>query len=288
MESAAELASRLTKASRKKLWNVYTAFDWPESLDDSRWFMAPELISLYGTDTWNELDEERRRKLSFHELVNFFSFVLQGERPLLEGVSHRLYTRPTFGDVTEYMHHFLDEENKHMVMFWTFCERYNQGQIYPEKKLALSREYAQGEEDIVFFIKVLVVEEIGDYYNVAMQRDDRLHPIVQQINEFHHTDEARHIIFGERYLQELWERHSESWSEQTLGEFRSWLAEYLPSSWRDFYNPSVYRDAGIEDPYAARQAALDAPECRAHRRRCSDKLTSYLLDTGMLLEEPAL
>lgn len=288
METAAELASRLSRASIKKLYDVYGLFDWPEALDDTRWAMTPELVSLHGTPVWDELDEAGRRKLAFHDLVNFFSFVLQGERPLVEGVSHRVYTKQHDDpDVCEYMHHFLDEENKHMVMFATFCRRYA-GKIYPEKKIELPQKLSKGEEDIRFFIKVLVVEELGDVYNVEMAKDERLDPLVRQINAVHHSDEARHIIFGRRYLKELFDRHVDRWSPEELAGFRTWVVDYLNSAWRDFYNPSVYKDAGIEDPYGVRQMALAHPACRAHRNRVSSKLLGYLVEAGVLLEAPEL
>ena len=85
------------------------------------------------------LDDAQRKRLSFYELAGFFSLILQGERPLLEGMSHRLYTLEKRLPVLEYLHHFLDEENKHMVMFGEFCHRYI-GKVYPEKKIALPRE----------------------------------------------------------------------------------------------------------------------------------------------------
>ena len=82
---AVELAPRLTDASRRKAWDVHTAFDWPERLDpEAEWYMLPELISIYGTDTYEALSESERQKLSFYEIVNFFSFVLYGERPLID------------------------------------------------------------------------------------------------------------------------------------------------------------------------------------------------------------
>lgn len=288
METAAQLASRLSQASIKKFYDVYRRFDWPERLDESRWHLSPELVSIHGTPVWDGLDAARQRRLSLHELVNFFSFVLQGERPLVEGVSQRVYTKAHDDpDVCEYLHHFLDEENKHMVMFATFCRRYA-GKIYPEKKIELRQDLSRGEEDIRFFLKVLVVEELGDVYNVEMAKDDRLDPIVREINHTHHCDEARHIIFGRRYLKELFDRHVEQWAPGELATFRAWVVDYLDAAWRDFYNPSVYKDAGLEDPYGVRQAALAHPACRAHRNRVSGKLLAYLVDAGILLEEPVL
>ena len=286
-ESASSLASRLSAASRRKLWDVYSHFDWPEKLDETKWCMPPELCSLYGTDVWNELDEAGQRKLSLYELGNFCSLVLQGERPLVQGLIHRIHGKDSPFEITEYLHHFVDEENKHMVMFGEFCHRYI-GKIYPEKKLILPRKYAKGEEDVVFFCKVLVVEEYGDYYNVAIEKDERCDELVRELNRMHHVDEARHLAFGRRFLAELFEHHAGNWPEETLRGFRTWLAEYLRASWGDYYNPTMYKDAGIADAYGVRQMALLHPTCAAHRARASDKLVTYFLKHGLLSEQPAL
>lgn len=285
--SVEAIAGRLSRGSKKLYYSVHEKFSWPPTLDDSVWAMSPEYVSLYGTPVWEAMSEPQRRKLAFHECAGFFSLILHGERPLLEGMSHRLYTLENDLTVTEYMHHFLDEENKHMVMFSSFLRRYV-GKVYPEKKVAFARPLAKGEEDIGFFAKVLVVEELSDVYNVAMAADERLAPIVREINHTHHVDEARHIFFGRAYLKRLWDQHAPAWSEAQRGAFRAWLVDYVNASWRDFYSVAVYRDAGIADPYAARDIALASPACRAHRQRCSEKFIANLVESGILLERPLL
>jgi hypothetical protein len=287
METTSSLAARLTQASRRKLWDVYTAFQWPERLDDAKWCMPPELISIYGTELWDNLDEERRRKLSLYEIGNFFSLVLQGERPLVQGLVHRFHEKHAAPEITDYLHHFVDEENKHMVMFGEFLRRYV-GKVYPEKKISLPRKLAKGEDDVAFYCKVMVVEELGDYYNVAIQTDDRCDPIVRELNRVHHIDEARHLAFGRAWLAELFERHRKGWSEDELATFRKWLADYLKSSWGDYYNPAMYRDAGLPDDYQIRQTALSHPACAEHRKRASSKLVNYFVKHGLLAEEPVL
>jgi hypothetical protein len=288
METTAHLATRLTNASRRLHWTVHEQFQWPERLEEGTWSMPPELISIYGTPAYEALDEAARRRLSLYELGNFFSLVLQGERPLVQGLVHRFHSKHTAGSVTDYLHHFVDEENKHMVMFGEFCRRYI-GKVYPDKKpVATARKHAKGEEDVVFYCKVLVVEELGDYYNVAIQNDERCPAIVRELNRVHHVDESRHLAFGRQFLAELFETYRPQWSEEVLAGFRAWLAEYLKSSWGDYYNPQMYRDAGIEDGYAMRQLAFAHPACAEHRRRVSQKLVTYFLKHGLLAEEPAL
>ncbi len=281
------VAEKLSRGSIKFFYDVHSKFEWPDKLDDSEWAMSPEYVSLFGTPTWDGLSEAQQRKLAFYECGGFFSMILHGERPLLEGMSHRLYTSEKDLTITEYMHHFLDEENKHMIMFSSFLRRYF-GKVYPEKKVAHARVLAKGEEEISFFAKVLVVEELSDVYNVAMASDERLAPIVRAINHTHHVDEARHIHFGRVYLKQLWDRHTPAWSEEAKQSFRAWLVDYINASWRDFYSPYVYRDAGIPDPYGVREHALASPVCREHRQRCSMKYVKNLVDCGILAEIPQL
>jgi hypothetical protein len=76
---------RLTKLSRERSWNVYTDIAWPEALTGERYCMAPELMSIWGTEHWDTLTEEQRVRLSLYECANFFSLTLQGERPLVAG-----------------------------------------------------------------------------------------------------------------------------------------------------------------------------------------------------------
>ena len=282
-----QVADKLSRGSKKLSYDVHKRFAWPERLDASQWLMSPEYVSLYGTPLWDAMSEAQRRTLAFYECAGFFSMILHGERPLLEGMSHRLYTLEKNMTVTEYMHHFLDEENKHMIMFSAFLRRYF-GKVYPEKKVPYARALASGEEDIAFFAKVLVVEELSDVYNVALAADERLAPIVREINHTHHVDEARHIYFGRVYLKQLWDRAAPAWSEAQRESFRTWLVDYVNASWRDFNSAAVYRDAGIAEPYEAREMALASPACRAHRQRCSEKYLGNLVSRGILREAPVL
>jgi hypothetical protein len=285
--STSTLAEQLTKASRRELWDVYSYFQWPDALPADAWCMSPGLVSIHGTDAWSALDEAQQKRLSLYELANFFSLTLQGERPLVAGMSDLLYSSKLTPSQTEYLHHFMDEENKHMVMFGMFCRRYV-GKVYPEKKLSLPREYAKGEEDVAFFCKVMVVEELGDYYNVLMMRDKRIHALVQEINFVHHRDESRHLGFGRQFTTELWNKWSPTWSPEVLARFQAWLASYLKSSWADFYNPTMYKDAGLADGYGVRQLALAHPACKEHREKASRKVVNYFLRNGMLAAQPEL
>ncbi|HVF89065.1 MAG TPA: diiron oxygenase [Blastocatellia bacterium] len=291
MSEFATTVERLCEASKRDYMNPYSSLEWPETLDPEQWFTSPELISLYGSEAYDRLREPVRKRLSFYEAVNFFSLNIHGEKALVEGLARRLYARGPGGseseEVTGYLHHFLDEENKHMIYFGRFCTKYA-GKIYPDKKMAFPREYEEGEEDFLFFAKIMIFEEISDAFNVRMARDDRLVPLARRINLLHHRDEARHLVFGRRMVKELFTRHSEKWSGRTLEGVREYVGNYLKATWREYYNPEVYKDAGLDSPYETYSAALDEPGGRERRRRISEPCVRYLLENEILIEEPLL
>ena len=193
-KNTSDLAKLLSDASVKHYYSPFDAIVFPESVDMDSWFTSPELLSLYGQPEWETLSEEQRKRLSFLEAVNFYSLNIHGEKSLIEGLAQRLYDEKS-AEHSRYIHHFLDEENKHMTFFGTFCMKYA-GKVYPDRKMAFEREYEEGEQDFMFFLKVFLFEEIVDFYNVTMAKDPRLNPLARQINEIHHFDEARHLAYG--------------------------------------------------------------------------------------------
>ena len=279
-DTLAEAADRLCASSRRAYQNPYEAIDWPDALERPGWCTSPELISLYATPAWDALGEEARRELSFWEAVNFYSLNLHGEKALMEGLARRLH-QPGLEEVTGYLHHFLDEENKHSIWFGTFCRRYA-GRVYPDRTVSFPRDHAPGEDDLLFFARVAIFEELVDRYNSAMGRDARLVPVARQINARHHAEETRHLVFGRHVVEHLWARHRRGWSDETVEGVRRHLAGYLVSTWRAYYNPDAYRDAGLAEPHALARQAWEHPATIEHRRTLSGKALGWLADLGVL------
>jgi P-aminobenzoate N-oxygenase AurF len=278
----------LAEKSRKAFYDPYTSLTFPDSVGiGEEWFTAPEFISMHGTESYDALNEQQQKTLSFYEAVNFFSLNIHGERMLLEGLAHRLYDAE-LRDVAKYLHHFLDEENKHMIYFATFCLRYA-GKIYPDRKVIFPREYAPGEEHFLFFGRVMIFEEVVDYFNRHMGRDERLATVAREINRLHHADESRHLVFGRRIVKELFDHFRPAWSEATLEGVRTYLGDYFRVVWREYYNRDVYRDAGLEDSDGLARRLFEKDESRrAFRQRVAKSSVDYLLKIGVLTEEPKL
>lgn len=286
MDDFPRIVEKLCEASKKEYANPYSSMEWPEALDPEGWFMSPELLSIYGMPEYERLTEGEKKRLSFYETVNFFSLNIHGEKSLVEGLARQLYQKGN-QELSPYLHHFLDEENKHMIYFGGFCTRYA-GKIYRDRKMVFPRDYAPGEEAFLFFAKVLIFEEIVDLYNVKMSKDARLAPIARQINLSHHRDEMRHLVFGRNLVKDLFQRYAAVWPPEVVQGVRRYLAAYFSATWKEYYNPDVYKDAGLEEPYRLQEAALQNPSAQAHRKKISEGCIRYFLENNILEEEPVL
>jgi hypothetical protein len=271
---------KLCDASTTRRQPMAPVHEWPLALEPESWFFSPELISLHGTPEFEALDLRAQQRLSFFEAVNFFSLNLHGERFLVEGLAARLY-QPGNEVISRYLHHFLEEENNHMTWFGGFCQRYA-GKVYVDKKLKIEREYETGEEDLLFFARAVVFEEIGDAFNRRMARDERLHPLAREINRRHHAEEKRHLAFGRQLVAELHARYTDEWSPAAHERIADDLAAFLRATWAEYANVAVYDDAGLDDPFALRRRAFDSSAARARRAGIESGCVRFLNDLRIL------
>ncbi len=255
-------------------------FSWPASVDANAWYFTPELISLYGTEVWDSLHESARQRLSFFEAVNFFSLNIHGERYLISEISKRLFEDDNV-ELSRYLTHFVDEEARHMLYFSGFCDRYA-GKVYPDRSF---HDSLGGDEELdmfLLFARINVFEEIVDHYNRVMANDDRLVPVVREINRIHHVEELRHLNFGRRFLQHCLEQRIADLDADRRNTLREQLSGYLQLVWKQYYNPDVYRDAGIVEPFDVWRTYSAAAPAQEHREHVGQRRLSWLRRLDLL------
>jgi hypothetical protein len=201
----------------------------------------------------------------------------------MQGLAARLYRSDLMG-IADYLHHFLDEENKHSVYFGGFCVRY--ARLHRSRQAPFGTPRAGDVEDFLFFAKTLIFEELVDHYNRVQARDPRLHPLARFINENHHREETRHLVFGRCLVTALWSACAPQWSQALKDEIRDDLGCFLAASWREYYHPDVYADAGLSDPWELAEMAWSCETQRAHRRKVSSTCLKFLVSAGILVREP--
>jgi hypothetical protein len=264
-ERLEQVAQRLSELSRESSYNVYSLFEWPESLPASAYWLSPELVTCYGTAAWEELTEEQRIALTHSESVNFFSLNVHLIRELIGRVADRIYTS-RFPGVTEFFHDFISEENEHMWFFATFCQRYG-GKLYPARRMPLPTAAETGPlGDLTVFGRILIAEEICDWYNAHMAADSRLPPLIQRINEVHHRDEARHIAFGRQMMRALSREAARTATAEDLAKTADYLGRYVMVCLRSFYNSSAYADAGLGGAELRSRMLADPARSQIHQK----------------------
>lgn len=275
---------RLEAMAESDYYNPYTAFDWPETLDENLPWMSEELVTLAGTEEWDALTREQQLALTRHEAVNFFSLNVHGIRELLSEVVLRIHTK-TYADASEFLHHFIGEENEHMWFFGTFCLKYG-GKVYPPvPQVGMNRIEGVGDAatELIIFARILIFEELVDHFNALMATDQALPEIAREINRVHHQDESRHVAFGRHLFGKLLEQVKESRPED-IPVLATYLEAYLEYSVRSLYNPAVYRDAGLPEPLELRRRLLEHPARHAAHDRILNRTRKFLARNGLQVQ----
>lgn len=251
--------NRLEQMAESGYYNPYTIFDWPESIEPDKPWMSESLTTLAGTPMWDELTREQQIALTKYEAINFFSLNIHGIRELMSEVVMRIHER-TYANVSEFLHHFIGEENEHMWFFAQFCLRYG-GKLYPAQPTLQADSVAHLSpvaREMIIFARILIFEEIVDYYNAHMATDESLPHIAREINRVHHQDESRHVAFGRMVFTNLLGQVAKRDPDE-VPVVAEYLENYLQYSIGTLYNPAAYRDAGIPDALALRRRALEHP-----------------------------
>lgn len=277
------LTGRLSRMATEDYYNPYRLFSWPDSLPGDMPWMSADLLSVYGTGLMRELDESGLVRLAKWESVNFYSVNVYGIRELLSEVTSRLYA-PGFEEFTDFLHHFIGEENEHAWFFAEFCRRYG-SRIYPLPGLKTLETADRDIENFLVFAKILIFEEIVDYFNERMAEDTSLPETVRMVNRVHHKDESRHIAFGRQLVELLHHRLQRNAATAQLASLEHYLKRYIAWCLQSLYNPAAYRDAGLADPLETRRVLLASGARREVEQRFLRRPLSFLMKTGIFRDD---
>jgi hypothetical protein len=278
-----EAMARLVRLSVDLKYNAYAEFEWPAALADDQWWMGPELLSVAGTRFERELAPQQLLRLSHWESINLYSLSMYGERDLAQVVLQHIH-RGGFEEASEYFHHFVEEENKHMWFFSQFCMRYG-GKIYPQKSLKFSDFSEPALRSYLAFAKIMIFEEIGDYYNVRIEADEAIPPFVRHLNRMHHRDEARHLAMARRLLALLHSRARECNDAAAMAGAEAYLKRYMRAGLQSFYCVEAYQDAGIPEPFKLRNALISDPAREQVHQAILKRVVAYLVGSGQFQTE---
>lgn len=271
-------ADRLVTLSIKNKINPFKDIIWPDQLPDDLFWMPHHLMTVYGTKAAEQLSQDDLHRLSKWESIWFYSFNVHGERHLLRDVLDCMHT-PGYEDISEYMHHFVCEENNHSWFFSTFCKRYG-GKVYVDKRVQFQAEpTTPAVSAFLVFARILILEEMLDYYNVAIAADAAVPQVIRDLNALHHSEEARHMAFGRGIVTDLFAKLS---GKEEVEYCRNYLERYIGWCIDSLYYPQMYRDANIPDAFRFRNAVMNDPARREHHDALTARIRKFLSNLGVL------
>ena len=180
-----------------------SAVDW-SALDMDSFWLPEEAISIYGTDTYNQLSIGEQRRLSQAEFCNFIEAGLWLESLFMERIGRSVREdRSNLTDVTYHLHE-LREEAGHSLMFIELIKHSNlQIPTKHFKHLNFANLFARYApfNGSMFWIAVLVGEQVPDKMNRFVRKHkDCVCPTIVDIVSIHIHDEARHIAHAKSMI----------------------------------------------------------------------------------------
>ena len=255
-------------ASGSNLLSPRRAADWsalvPEGSLGDVWHVPPEWLDALQDD----LDERSRREVSRFVLAGIHSACAHAERRFVAAAADaRAHEHVPF------LLQLITEESEHADAFAAFAEAACGG-LLPDRIVVLGVPAADARA--LLLLRLLVAEEIVDALDLALARDERVHPAVRALHAAHHADEARHLAVGRSASAALVASASEPEA------LRRELSASVAASWRAAFPVEALRRAGLPHPAAARDAMWNAAPLADLRLKAETRRFDALRRRGVL------
>jgi hypothetical protein len=271
-------AARLLTASARHTLDPELEVDWAAPVDPDGWAVPPERISLYGTQLWDELDDDARRTLARHEAASLLSVGLWFEVLLMQMLVRHAFDLDLRRPHAQYALTEVGDETRHSVMFAKAVDAMGCPDYRPHGLLhRLGGWYGHLGAGASMFASVLVAEEATDRLQRESMHDERVLPLMRSVARVHVVEEARHVRFAREELARLVPTLSRAQLEKERWLTALVSTEVVNSLWQ----ARVYRSVGLSGR-VGRTAALANPHHRATKRYMLEKVLAFLTEVGMV------
>jgi hypothetical protein len=274
-------AERLLRASAKLSIDPQIAIDWDLPLDQERYALAPERVSLYGTPLWDSLSEEQRRELSRQEMASIAGTAIWFEALLIQMLIRSVYRLDPCTSHVQYAYTEIADECRHSIMFARFAEKLGR-QSYGPDPLArfVGWLVKAGSTSLLTYGGTLVIEEVTDQLQREVMADDRLEALSRTVAQIHVTEEARHRRYTHEELLRICSQRS--FLSRRFNRFFLSVGIYFMT--RRLIDPRCYAHVGL-DPRQAAKVARRNPRRKEsitwYARKVMETLTAAGLTGGL-------
>jgi hypothetical protein len=271
-------AERLLRSSAEHTYDPEVEIDWDAPLAPDKYFVPPHRSSLYGTELWYGLSPEQRITLTRHEVSSIAGLGVWFETILMQLLIRGYYRQDPTTAHAQYALTEVADECRHSQMFARMVDAAGVEPYGPRESIRqLGKLFSVVSWGPASYGAILVAEEVLDRLQREQANDERVQPLMRQVNRIHIMEEARHVSFARdevtRGMAQLSPR--EKAYQRFIVAFISMFVV------RSLINPKVYAAVGI-DPTVGRRAALANPHHREMIRWAGEKIMPFLTEAGLV------
>jgi hypothetical protein len=200
-----EALLQLYAKGKKQQWDAAERIDWSLDLDPENPMMLDDrVVHIYGTDLWNRMNEQERRRVRHHLQAAQISQFMHGEQGALIATAKIVQTVPDL-DSKFYAATQVMDEARHVEAYSRLLhEKFELAYpITPGLKALLEDGLTDSRWDMTYLTMQILIEGLA---LAAFQRirDQAQNPLAAAVNAYVMQDEARHVAFGRLALRDFY------------------------------------------------------------------------------------
>ncbi|HQR23986.1 MAG TPA: ferritin-like domain-containing protein [Steroidobacteraceae bacterium] len=204
-EDGRERLLNLYEKGKRQQWNASDRIDWSQDLDPENPSGLPdEMISIFGSDVWDRLNERERVKLRHHLQAWQLSQFLHGEQGALVCAAKIVQQVPGV-DAKFYAATQVIDEARHVEAYSRLLhEKFELlYPINPYLKQLLDDTLRDSRWDFTYLGMQVLIEGVA-LAAFGLIRDYARNPLAKSVTAYVMQDEARHVAFGRLALRDFY------------------------------------------------------------------------------------
>jgi hypothetical protein len=205
----------LYEKGKDRQWNSNERIDWSTEVDlDNPLGFPDQFVMIYGSPTWNKLDDKGRAEVRHHIEAWRFSQFLHGEQGALICTAKIVQTVPDI-DSKFYAATQVIDEARHVEIYSKYLREKIQ-MAYPinvHLKTLIEQGITDARWDFTYLAMQVIIEGLA-LAAFGTIRDLATEPLGKAINAYVMEDEARHVAFGRLALRDYYPQLSDKEREE--------------------------------------------------------------------------
>jgi len=197
----------LYRKGKRQQWDAAERIDWSQDIDPENPAGLPdEMLSIYGSPTWQRLDRKERSRLRHHLQAWQLSQFLHGEQGALVCTAKIVQQVPQL-DAKFYAATQVVDEARHVEAFSRLLhEKYELVYpINPHLQSLLDDTLRDSRWDMTYLGMQVLIEGVA-LAAFGLIRDYATNPLAKSVTAYVMQDEARHVAFGRLALRDYYPR----------------------------------------------------------------------------------